>query len=116
MSRALKNLRTSVFVCSLLAGATSLGCGAEAPVADGDRFGSVEAPLKGAGVATDAIGVVSITSNITNHCTGTIIAPNAIVTAAHCFNRGGAGAGTDSGTANFTIHYYDYNGPQYTRV
>jgi hypothetical protein len=81
-SRFSKIWRLGISASCILGGALgSVGCSSaveEAPV-EGTQ------PLKGGNV-TNAFGVVQFTLANNGGCTGTMIAPNAILTAAHCFN------------------------------
>lgn len=86
------------------------GCG-EAP-AEGSYEHATE-PLRGGAVITGAPGVVDFflasgygTVEPGGACTGSMIAPNVVLTAAHCLDS--LGATTRSGGSNgFTIRYYD---------
>ncbi len=65
------------------------------------------------GTVTNATGVVDYflydgegTSAANDVCTGSMIAPNVVLTAAHCLDTLGSKT-SDSGTGSFTIRYFD---------
>jgi hypothetical protein len=68
---------------------------------------SVQASLRG-GQVTLATGVVAFQiSNASGFCTGTMVAPSVLLTAAHCFESVGS-LNSSSGPVTFDyIHYYD---------
>ena len=66
---------------------------------------SVEEELRGGTVVTGTVGVVDYVTPVGN-CTGSMIAPNVVLTAAHCFDDLGA-VTQQSGSTMFTINYYD---------
>ena len=70
----------------------------------------VSPAIRGGNIITGFTGVVDIdvTSDGAGYCTGSMIGPNVLLTAAHCL----AGGNESSGRRIFAIHYYD---PQYGR-
>lgn len=98
-----------VFGALLAAACSGAPGGADEPGLQGDRTQEI----RGGTVVSGAYGIVDFfhksNASLTeaeNKCTGTIIAPNAILTAAHCFHDFGS-ATTTSGTFPTSIRYFD---------
>lgn len=77
---------------------------------DIDLAGDVAEPLKGAGTVVGAVGVIDFVyyaSTKKYRCTGSMIARDVVLTAAHCFGPLGAGSTMQSGVVTIDIHYFD---------
>lgn len=103
--------------CYVLAACGVSGCAVAVDSKTDDtrpvEIGSVGTEVRGGTVVTGAIGVVDYflsagigTSSPSAQCTGTMIAPNVVLTAAHCFDSLGAKT-SSGGSSPFTIRYYD---------
>jgi hypothetical protein len=108
----IRRARTAVALV-FLSSTASLACGAESQDGALERPGSVASSLRGGTVIPGAIGVVDFflyagvdTIEPSAACTGMMIAPNVVITAAHCFKSLGSKT-VASGTSQFTIRYYD---------
>lgn len=94
-----RKLWTPLLVLLLIA--SPLGLRAQS----GENIGSSQQSLRGGTVITGYPGVVEFrTGNVGNSCTGSMIAPNVILAAAHCFR--GANFSRSSGWGSFRIRYH----------
>jgi hypothetical protein len=99
---------------ALAAALSVMACGGE-PGFTEDEPGAAREPIAGGIPVVGAPGVVDFTipghegSAVPVACTGSMIAPNVILTAAHCFKLGllGLVANQTTGTFMTTISYYD---------
>lgn len=96
----------------VLAGFALSACGSSsddrAPVGgESVNVSSVQAPLRG-GSVTLATGIVSFQiSNAMGYCTGTMVAPNVLLTAAHCFGSVGSLQSSSGPVELDYITYFD---------
>lgn len=104
MRKAIK----AIVLCHGLFGLTLGGCAGDVQTGE-PTLGSASEALEGATVVLGAPGVVELSIGGSG-CTGSMIAPNAVVTAAHCMKNLGSGVNAWSGTATAKIHYHDPNG------
>lgn len=99
--------RSTLALGALFCGLAAQGCeqaawqGGEAA----EGADSVQEAIRGGTVITGAVGVVEYVTP-GGGCTGSMIAPNVILTAAHCFKDIGAKTQL-SGSTTFDIHYHD---------
>lgn len=101
MGKAIK----TIVLCQGLLGLALGGCAGDVQPGDEAPVSATE-PLEGAAVVLGATGVVELTIGKAG-CTGSMIAPNAVVTAAHCMKNLGSGINAWTGTASTKIYYHD---------
>jgi hypothetical protein len=108
MKTRMKATRRALAVASALAACGIVACGGSVPdegAGSDGALGQGDQPLRGGDVITGATGVVDFSSSA-GSCTGSMIAPNVVLSAAHCFDNAGAKTVHD-GNLKVTINYYD---------
>lgn len=89
----LKRLSAALSVVAALCAA---GCGLESDVDATNQTAPTELPIYG-GSPAPGVGVVAITMRDGYECSGVVISPQAVLTAAHCLRSSGVNAGQTAG-------------------
>ncbi|HHH27609.1 MAG TPA: trypsin-like serine protease, partial [Polyangiaceae bacterium] len=104
-------LRFAFLPCLLFAAAAATGCvGEDAPL-PALETGSLSAPIQGGYLDdfdTEVVGIIHLSQGAIGGCSGTLIAPNLVLTARHCVSSISTGEQVQCGVSNFSSPY-DYS-------